>query len=675
MFLPESGKILTEVEGINCYIPEPGYIYNYHKKIFEFIGIEKNSQSCWIRKPLPDWWEEKRGEEKKIQRKNHEYFDPDCEEYREREWKRRLYGYWFENAGKKTYITGAHYFYIQWWYIGKKYPFYRNTDRRYFYLLKWTEECPYCYGMIDLEQRQAGKTYRSGLFIYDHCSMTSGADGGIQSKSKEEAKFTVYTKGILNPFLRLPDFFQPSYDKSSRLTSGMRFTPSIGMGSVQNIGVVYGSLGGTIGYEDSGETAYDGKTLERYVGDEIFKIKNVDIRERHEVILPMLSPEGYITGKALYTSTVEDIEGFNEKAIQMWKDSDQSQADVNNGKMTATGLIRFYVPAYENYRCDIHGFAPVEENKKYFLEERAKRAHNPIILNAYIRKHSFTWEEAFRFTSSTNTFNTTTLQEALDKIIMRNNDFMRAGNYEWVERDRKVEWVDDAVSPRIKMIYDLADRPGLIMPYEEGESPRPKNGLLLSMGCDPFDHYKDSRYSRYSNGASYLKIRYEEKNKDKYYNDTFILQYLFRTESPFDFFEDMIKICFNFSVPMLFEDQTDGIRHHFDQRGYSSFLQWLPGTGKPGVSASIKAKENMVVLLKTFFMDKSRNHYFSELIQQMFSFDILNTKKFDAVMGAGYTLMSEDSYLYHKVDNERVKKAREAKVLPLAALTRKYKIR
>ena len=50
-------------------------------------------------------------------------------DYIEKEFDYREDGYWFYNKGKKTYITGAHYMYLQWTSIDVGYPDYREANR------------------------------------------------------------------------------------------------------------------------------------------------------------------------------------------------------------------------------------------------------------------------------------------------------------------------------------------------------------------------------------------------------------------------------------------------------------------------------------------------------------------------------------------------------------------
>ena len=53
-------------------------------------------------------------------------------DYIEEEFDSREEGYWFLNNGVPTYITGAHYMYLQWTKIDVGYPDYREANRIFF---------------------------------------------------------------------------------------------------------------------------------------------------------------------------------------------------------------------------------------------------------------------------------------------------------------------------------------------------------------------------------------------------------------------------------------------------------------------------------------------------------------------------------------------------------------
>src|ERR1019366_1695506 len=64
------------------------------------------------------------------------------------EWHKRLNGYWFYNNGNIEYITGLHYFYVNWWRIGALYPIWVDADRDFFYVWKAVEDTLACDGLI-----------------------------------------------------------------------------------------------------------------------------------------------------------------------------------------------------------------------------------------------------------------------------------------------------------------------------------------------------------------------------------------------------------------------------------------------------------------------------------------------------------------------------------------------
>ena len=50
----------------------------------------------------------------------------------DQEFKRREEGIWFMNNGEPTYMTGEHYYYLNWCKMDIGYPEYRDRDRRFF---------------------------------------------------------------------------------------------------------------------------------------------------------------------------------------------------------------------------------------------------------------------------------------------------------------------------------------------------------------------------------------------------------------------------------------------------------------------------------------------------------------------------------------------------------------
>jgi len=77
-------------------------------------------------------------------------------DYIEEEFDNREEGYWFLNNNKPTYITGAHYMYLQWTKIDVGYPDYREANRIFFIYWEACKADKRCFGMVYLKIRRSG---------------------------------------------------------------------------------------------------------------------------------------------------------------------------------------------------------------------------------------------------------------------------------------------------------------------------------------------------------------------------------------------------------------------------------------------------------------------------------------------------------------------------------------
>jgi hypothetical protein len=74
-----------------------------------------------------------------------------------REWDRRLNGYWFFNNGNIEYMTGTNYFYCGHWKLDGIYPMFIDSDRDFFYLWAKAEADKNSTGLIYIADRREGK--------------------------------------------------------------------------------------------------------------------------------------------------------------------------------------------------------------------------------------------------------------------------------------------------------------------------------------------------------------------------------------------------------------------------------------------------------------------------------------------------------------------------------------
>lgn len=153
MIEPIKGGSSEDVQGLICHIPPVPA-----KHLIAGFDLPKKDQ-MWRRTELPEDWDLWREEEEIAMEEDPEYVHPKIHAFVAQEWDRRLNGYWFYNNGKPTYITGKHYFYVNWWKLDSGYPDYRDTDRLLFYFWQYCIEDPNCYGMVELTARRQGKCF------------------------------------------------------------------------------------------------------------------------------------------------------------------------------------------------------------------------------------------------------------------------------------------------------------------------------------------------------------------------------------------------------------------------------------------------------------------------------------------------------------------------------------
>ncbi len=299
--------------------------------------------------------------------------------------------------------------------------------------------------MLEITKRRFGKTFRGGLFLYEYITRTKMTNGGIQSKTGQDAK-KVFAKAVINPFIKLPKFFRPEYDMGGgiRPKSVIAFQQTNVRGKKAEAGLDKEELGSMIDHEDASIIAYDGQKIHRYFGDEWCKTVECNVYDRHEVIrYCLMDDEGRIIGKALYSSTVEkmdtDKEGVQESAKLLWDESDQSNRGENG--RTPSGLYRFFMTADRAKNFDKYGFPDVPKNIIAILADRATVKNNPNALAARTRKEARTIEEAWLNSNEECIFNILNLNQR-EQELRETPIYKRDIIYYRDSETQRVKWRD-----------------------------------------------------------------------------------------------------------------------------------------------------------------------------------------------------------------------------------------
>lgn len=647
----KSGTCEVIYQHYPCWIPPVGYGVNVATGKLQRTDVLKRShktdEQYWERTPLPKDWDKKRRAEIAKQALDPDYYDLELELFREQEWKRRLCGVWFHNRGNKVYVTGEHYFYMNWWPLDDGYPDFREPDRKRYYVQQYCIEDPRCCGILEASNRRSGKSYRGGCFLFESVSRTKDVNAGIQSKTDTDAK-NVFKSKIIMPFRRLPDFFRPEIDKMTgnapEKELKMTTTRRRGKDSLEDMDDL--GLNSYINFLSSETYAYDGWKLYRYLGDEVGKTEGVDVRARHQVVKYCLRVGSKWVGKALYTTTVEQIENGDgvENFQLLWNESDPTQRDANG--YTVSGLYRYFTPAYELNEFDKWGYPLIEQNKEFFLNLREALKHDLVALVGEIRKNPFTENEMFFRDARRCLYDPVRLNIQLDAISWRPS-LVERGNFVWEngERFSKVKW-EPSKTGRFQ-ITQLLEPDEANKVLKRGDAYFPNNNHAYTIGVDPFK-YDATKDNRRSDCALFVFKKPDAFMKDDPYSNAFVCMYKYRAASTSVQYEDIVKAAWYYGCQVLFERNINNWEHWFKMQNLQGFLMKLPGEAEYGIYAdgAKNAHQQLCDYTEAYINEHIEKVYFKELIKDWLDFDIGNTSPYDCAMGAGYALIAAREKLY-----------------------------
>jgi len=674
MYKPIPNGTKVTIQGLDCWIPPVGMGCHSVTEELAVTDIIKRSENpkeqYWERQELPEDFEEMVAEEEEeaTRRNDPEYSNPQLDAIREREWRRRLYGVWFYNNGKPTYITGLHYFFLNYWEMDIGFPSFRIIDLEYFYFWQYCCEDPLCYGLLDLCKRRNGKSYRGGCILYEAASRTEKAHCGMMQKKYEDARDEIYMKCVLPQFQQLPSFFRPTYDTAAgdAPVSGLRFfKPSKkgkkAMESYRNKTVR--ELRSRIDYRETKVKTYDGSKLYRVFADERAKVE-IDVVEAHGVLKKCLENDlREVVGKMLVASTVEEI-GIKFRYQRLWEMSDQYNRE-KTGK-TKSGLYRFFIPADRSGARDIYGFPLKEQVRAEILAEREALEDNQTDLADAIRKEPLSVEEAFAVANKDCHYNLPKLNWQRSNLSQLER-ITQKGNFMWENATpfTRVIW-EPNTNGRWEMPvgFSFSDTGLINNVVQVGSVFRPGNKTRFSLGLDPYDHDIVEDENRRSMAAALVLKKYDPMQPDDPFGKAFICKYHGRPKTATLMYDDILKTCWYFGCQVLYESNKPGIKKYFVDNNCIEFLVKIPGYSDYGIPSTQENKRAILDCTEEYIENYVDRVYFLSLIDDWIKFDVTKTQKFDLAMAAGWTLIAE----LQKVSRG------EGKLKPITDYIRKHKI-
>lgn len=681
-----SGKVIT-LDDLKIQLPKVP-----KKEEILFHDLPKEEQ-YWRREKMPNG----------ITPKNKEMWDS----YIKEEFRRRREGIWFMNNGEPVYLTGNHYFALQWVKMldNGGYMDFRYAQLSMFYHLEACIIDDRCLGQLFVKSRRTGFTYIVLAIFLNQSTGTRNNNFGITSKSDTDAKkaFLKYRYMLLN----LPFFFIPlikgklDSPKEFEFASPLNNSKESKKDKTNNADDYLNNL---VDYLPTKEDSYDGQAMFMYLGDESGKWKKPNDYINHfGQISPTMLEGGTVVGKAFIGSTVGAMSKGGSQFKEMYDSSDITKRNSVTG-MTSTGLYRYFLPAQDNMSAftDMYGVCHKTKPEKptknvngksirvgsidYLLsQEEAKKAENDKALNEQFRAYPRTIEHAFRDESSESIFNITKLYEQIEyNDTLADEQKYTAGNFEWVDGvvDGKVEFHPRSdgrfmvswLPSKADGTFELQNRV-----RESNGKYYPLNTNCVRFGCDPFS-YKSTHGEGSKGGIHGKTVNLPEGGAPA---NKFVVEYIARPPDDNIFFEDVIKVIKFYGAPILVESNRRDLLRHMLNRGYRGFamdrLDRHPSklnpdekkfggqmmSGQDILDSHMGAIGTWIQNYVGVYNDEEKlvrplgemgDMPFNETLKDWLKFDPDQRTKFDATISSGLAIMAcqQDKYRGKSVERKKI---------------------
>ena len=611
-------------------------------------------------------------------------------DYIEEEFDRREYGVWFYNNGNPTYITGGHYMYLQWTNIDVGYPDFREANRILFIFWEACKADARSFGMIYLKIRRSGFSFMSSSECVNTATLAKDSRVGILSKTGSDAK-KMFTDKVVPINNRLPFFFKPIMDGMDKPKTELAYRVPASKITKKNMYDVeedlIEGLDTTIDWKNTDDNSYDGEKLLLLVHDESGKwIKPNNILNNWRVTKTCLRLGSRIIGKCMMGSTSNALGKGGENFKKLFYNSNVLERNANG--QTRSGLYSLFIPMewnmegfidrygmpvlkmYQEEIVGIDGSYIYQDAINYWQNEVDSLKNDPDALNEYYRQFPRTESHAFRDESKQSLFNLTKIYQQIDyNDSFISEQYVSKGSFEWKNgiKDTQVVFNPDSRGrfiitwvPNLALQNNKVKKHGIYYPGNEH---------IGAFGCDSYD-ISGTVGGKGSNGALHGLTKF---NMEEAPSNEFFLEYIARPQTAEIFFEDVLKACVFYGMPILIENNKPRLLYHFKNRGYRGFCMNRPDKiftklsktekelgGIPNSSEDVKqahaaAIESYIAAHVGFNnndLDEIGNMPFNRTLEDWAKFDISNRTNYDASISSGLAIMACQKHLYQPEKKE-----------------------
>ena len=665
------GDIIT-IQGLRIALPKtPKTVYQRSKK---------KSEQYWERNIIPNdlnkinsifQWNEMASE-----------FKDRWVDYIEQEFEKREEGFWFMSNGIPTYITGAHYMYLQWTSIDVGYPDFREANRLLYIFWEACKADKRSFGMIYLKIRRSGFSFMSSSECVNTGTLAKDSRVGILSKTGSDAK-KMFTDKVVPINSRLPFFFKPIMDGMDKPKTELAFRIPASKITKKNMfdttdDELYG-LDTTIDWKNTDDNSYDGEKLLLLVHDESGKwIKPNNILNNWRVTKTCLRLGSKVIGKCMMGSTSNALDKGGDNFKNLYTNSNVLSRNANG--QTKSGMYSLFIPMEWNmegfidrygmpvFRSPEQGIEGIDGETiyqgaiDYWDNEVESLKKDPDALNEFYRQFPRSESHAFRDESKQSIFNLTKIYQQIDyndSLIMDHH--LTRGDLVWKNgiKDSKVEFTPNQRG-RFYVSWTPSKQLQNRIEIVNGKK-TPGNKHIGAFGCDSYD-ISGTVGGGGSNGALHGLTMF---NMDDAPSNEFFLEYIARPQTAEIFFEDVLKACVFYGMPILIENNKPRLLYHFKNRGYRGYCMNRPDKhynklsktekelgGIPNSSEAVKQAHASAIesYIDANIGMKENNEMgdcvFTRTLEDWAKFDISNRTKFDASISSGLAIMACQKHLY-----------------------------
>ena len=667
--ISKTGEIgeIYEIQNLRIALPKAKNVFKGNNK-WEVNQYPKELEKI---KTIFDW----KGLPLDFQNKWYKYID--------NEFIKREEGYWFYNKDKATYITGAHYMYLQWTKIDVGKPEFREANRLFFIFWEACKADTRCYGMCYLKNRRSGFSFMASSETVNQATISSDARYGILSKSGADAK-KMFTDKVVPISVNYPFFFKPIQDGMDRPKTELAYRVPASKFTRRKIIVnekveELAGLDTTIDWKNTGDNSYDGEKLALLVHDEAGKWERPEnILNNWRVTKTTLRLGSRVIGKCMMGSTSNSLDKGGENFKKLYNDSDVTKRNRNG--QTRSGLYSLFIPMEWNFEGFIDSYGlpvfntpdqPVKDNYGDYIDVGViEHWENEVdglkgdqdALNEFYRQFPRTEEHAFRDETKNSIFNLAKIYEQID--------YNEEAKYEAVVTRGSFQWLNGIKDTEVQFIPNLNGRFNIswVLPNNLQNRVIIKNGIkypgndhIGAFGCDSYD-ISGTTDGKGSKGALHglTKFSMEEAPANK-----FFLEYIARPATAEMFFEDVLMALVFYGMPLLAENNKPRLLYYLKRRGYRGYSMNRPDKiwnklsvtekeigGIPNSSEDIRQAHAAAIetYINTYVGIKPTGEYgdlyFNTTLTDWSKFDINKRTKFDAAISSGLAIMACNKNLY-----------------------------